>query len=235
MVQQIQGLVPQKIPNRTPRKEHSTTVPYSIDFGALTSPQSVDLSSNTSLKNQVGGVRSIYVDNSNNAASVDVLCNVTRQTLTWPAFSQGYLNCTATNGQFTISTSGNAVVGIDFFNIDSDNFIWSPSGAQTIGSVLFAGSAGIDHSANAPAYPPAGLTLVASIAANISRALVGVQNQDAAQVQVWRTSSATPTQILLESGGGDNIGGGAWLSQTYKGIVEVWGDDAAAIVSAYED
>lgn len=238
MVNAVQGLLVQKVPNRTSLKVHPGAVPYSIDFSAAGIngiPQNVDLSAGGGLKNQLQDVRSIYVDNSNNSASLSITMNVTRQVLTWPAFSQGYLQCAATTPQFQISTAGDVLVGFDFFNIEIDNFIWSPSGAQTIGSVLFAGSTGLDHSANAPAYPPAGLTKLVTIAGNNSRALIGVQSQDANQIQVWRTGSVTPSVILLESGGGNNLGGGAWSSQTYKGSLEIWGTGAGAIVSCYED
>lgn len=234
MVNAIQGLLVQKVPNRTTLKVHPGVVPYSINFASVASPQHIDLSAGANLKNNLQDVRTIYCDNSGNAASLSITMSITRQVLTWPAFSQGYLQCAATQPQFDISTSGNALVGLDFMNIEVDNFLWSPSGAQTIGSVLFAGSTGIDHSANVQAYPPAGLTKLVTVPQNNSRALIGVQNQDANEIEVWRTGSVTPSAILLESGGGANIGGGAWTSQTYKGSLEVWGQ-AGGIVSVYED
>lgn len=235
----IQGLLVQKVPNRTSLKVHPGAVPYSIDFSTLASPQNIDLSAGGGLKNQLQDVRSIYVDNSNNAASLSVTMQVTRQVLTWPAFSQGYLQCAATTPQFQISTSGDVLVGFDFFNIEIDNFLWSPSGAQTIGSVLFSGSAGVDHSVNAGAYPPGGFTLKQTVAANNSRALIGVQNQSADQVKIFRYDGVSNrTLIDLESGGGADIGGGAWTSQTFKGALEVWVPTANAgtdQVSVYED
>jgi hypothetical protein len=239
MVNQVQGLVPQRIPNKTSQKTHPAAVPYSINFNVVASPQYIDLSS-AQFKNQIGDVRTIFVDNTNNGASLSVTMAITGQVLEWPAYSQGYLQCAATQPQFYISTSGDALVGFQFFNIEIDNFIWSPSGASVIGSVLFAGSGGIDHSANAAAYPPTGYSKVITVVANASRAAIGVQNLSTDLVLAIRTNEASSatTVIALNGALGSGYQGGSWYSQTYKGSLEIWVPTANAatdIVSVYED
>jgi hypothetical protein len=242
MVQPISGLVPQKIGIRRklPDNQEPKGVPFSIDFSVMASPQNIDLSS-TQIKNTLGHVKSMFVDNSGNTASLNILSVVTRQTITIPAGSQAYMPVASTADQFQITTTGAVLVGLDFFNVDIEPCVWSATpGNSLIGSVLFAGSAGIDHSANPLTYPPAGHSIIKSVGANTSRALIGVQNQSADQIQVWRTgeSGAMETLILLETGGAANTGGGAWTSQTFKGAIEIWVPTANAgtdQVSVYED
>lgn len=103
-------------------------------------------------------------------------------------------------------------------------------------TTVSSGSAGTDHSAAQPTFPPAGLTLLATIAANTSRNLIGVQCQDANQMQLWRDdgNGNNLTLILLESGGSTATGGGFYTSTTFFGRVRVYGQ-AGQQVSAYED
>lgn len=211
-------------------------VPYSIDFSALASPQNIDLSV-AQLKNQLGKVKTMFVDNSNDTTSVTITMAVTRQQIVVPGGFQGYIPVASAVDQFQISSSGTSLIGFCFFNVDIPPALWSANpSTQVIGSILFAGSNGVDHSDNAPNYASqTGWAKAITIPANTSRALVGVQNQSAEQIRVWRTSSSTPTVILLESGGIANSGGGYWTSQTYKGAIEIWLQTSTDQFAAYED
>lgn len=250
----ISGLVPQKVSIRAPQGVMEQLfialaskmglsritglppmgVPYTIDFSVMPTPQYIDLST-SQLKNQLGQVKTVYVDNSDNDASVTITCAVTKQQIIVAAGRQAYMPVASAVGQFQIDTSGADLVGFTFLNVDVAPAQWdaSPS-TTTIGSVLMAGSAGIDHSANEPAYPPAGLTLLATVAANTSRAELCVQNQSANQIQVFLvTSGGGHIPLLLESGGLANTGGADWRSLTFKGGLTVYGQ-AGACVAVYE-
>lgn len=210
-------------------------IPYSVDFSSLPSPQNIDLSS-TQLKNQLGTIKAIFVDNSDNDASVTITMNTTLQQIIIPGGFQGYVPVANANSQFQVETAGDAIVGIDFLNVDVEPCVWSANPSNTtIGSILFAGSSGTDHSTNQPAFPPAGLTLLSTVPANTSRALIGVQYQDANQCQIFMvTDGGAHIRILLESGGAVNTGGGVWSSQTFKGELLVYGT-AGDEVSVYEN
>ncbi len=235
MPQSIIGLLTQKISWGSRAKvADPAAVPYSIDFSSLPSPQNIDLST-TQFKNTIGDVRTLYIDNSDNNATVTVLNAVTRQEMEIPAGYQAYMPVVSSTPQFQISTAGAAIVGFDFLNVQIPPFMWNAEPSTTvIGSILFAGSAGTDHSVNAPAFPPIGLTLLADVPANTSRALIGVQYQDANQCRIFLVNAGgTRTRILLESGGGAGVGGGAWTSQTFKGELLVYAT-AGDQVAVYE-
>lgn len=232
MVQQITGLIQVKVGIRARlidakgKELKPACVPYSNDFSnaATPTPQNIDLSS-AQFKNTIGHVKSIYIDNSGNTASLSVLCAVTRQTITCPAGYQGYFPVASAADQFQISTTGQAVIGIDFFNVDIEPNVWSAiPGNSTIGAVLFAGSDGIDHSVNPAAYPPAGYTLSKTIGDNTSRAKIAVQNQSVDLIQLWRADEAggNKTMLALNPAGVAGNGGGSWESQTFKGSLEIW-------------
>ena len=259
MVQAIQGIVAQKIGIKNAQGFLSQTfialakiigvkdvkgyssqgVPLSIDFSSVASPQNLDLSA-AQLKNQFGAIKTVFVDNSNNTASVSILNAVTRQNLIIPAGYQAYLPVASSVSQFQVSTSGGVAVGFVFLNVDVEPCMWNAEPSTTvIGSILFAGSAGIDHSANAVTYPPTGYSKIISIAANTSRAAIGVTNESADLVQIWRTSeTGGQTMLPLNGAPASGYGGGAYYSQTYKGSLEVWVPTANAatdVVAAYED
>lgn len=94
-----------------------------------------------------------------------------------------------------------------------------------------------DFSVNAPAVPIGGLTLLLTIPVTERRALVEVQNQSAATIQVVRDDGAgttgTVSSILL-SGAGAGSQGGGWSSATFKGRVRVYGA-AGAQIAAYQE
>lgn len=96
-----------------------------------------------------------------------------------------------------------------------------------------------DDSANQPTFPPAGLTLLSTVNAQSgTRRSVTVQNQDDADVQVWRDSDCSGTElsvIYLETGGGDGTQGGAWSSDTFTGCLRVYGVGSGAQVGIWQD
>ncbi len=102
-----------------------------------------------------------------------------------------------------------------------------PTTQPTIG----AGSTGTDSSANAVSIPSdSTFVTLATIAVNASRALVGVQNQSGATIQLVRDngSESNQTSIFL------NGPFGTWTSSTFKGRVTIYGPSGAS-VAAYQD
>jgi hypothetical protein len=105
-----------------------------------------------------------------------------------------------------------------------------------VGSVLQAGSTGVDFSTNAATIPISGLVLLRTIPVFANRAYVEIQNQSANAIQIVRDDGANnnQTSLLLASGGAPNTQGGGWTSATFKGRILIYGV-AGSQISAYQD
>jgi hypothetical protein len=200
------------------------SVTRTIDFSVFgTSPKTENLVESQFL-GKFDFIQSIYVDNSTNPAPLSVTCFLTEQTLTWPAFSQGFQTLLSPrNGPvFKIETNGSVAVNLIYLSMMVPSNIWFP---------LSGGSLGIDYSANKPAL---GGNLITTIPSGAQGGVYYVQNQDANQIQLLLDDGAGNNQtiILLESGGADATGGGTWQDTNFKGRVRVYSSNPTARVAA---
>ncbi len=94
----------------------------------------------------------------------------------------------------------------------------------------------IDSSANKPAFPPAGLTLLATVTNTSARQAITVQNQSAATIQVWRDQNCSGVQmsVILLAPNAAAAQGAAWSSDTFKGCARIYGAVGAQI-AIYQD
>jgi hypothetical protein len=220
-------------------KDGPRAIPIEIDLASEISPFTVDLSLSQSL-DRLEFVQAVYVDNSLNASSFSLRFAVTGQTLTWPAFTQGYLQTLSPEKPVAVATSaGNVVVGIQFLNFPVANILWSVAGLGAVTvtgtvTVTTAGSTGIDNSANQPALLA---NLLSTVNVNAARNSIEVQNQSADQIQVVLDdgTGANSSIILLASGIGANAQGGDWQSLTFKGRLRVYGLNAGDQVMVHSD
>ena len=109
--------------------------------------------------------------------------------------------------------------------------------AGTTGTDFSGGSAaGGIGAGTSSAIPVAGFVLLTTVPVNAARALVEVQNQSAAMLQIVRDDGTGLNQstVLLASSGVAGSAGGIWSSRTFKGRLRVYGATGAQ-VSAYQD
>lgn len=203
-----------------------------VDFNfAIANPINFDLVT-AELNNQLGAIQTIYIDNGANPAALTIRSVNNDQDITIAAGWQGYFPFLVTDQPFfKVSTIGTPTVKIKFLNVAMPALSWPVSNVTPTSG---AGSTGTDYSANDPAQAA---NLILTIPVNASRNLVGIQNQDSAQIQVLldNGAGAQTTFLLLESGGTLNTGGGAWTSTTFKGRVRVYSANATPQVAAYEN
>lgn len=225
--------------NKPPTAVDSAQVlPFTLPFNG-TDDLEINLQSIVGENTSFSFIKSVYVDNSLNSETFSLFVAATRQTLTWPAYSQGYMPLLSTNPPlFTASTDGALNIDIHFLAFVVPPVIWQPPGivaTTTISgnvNVVSAGGNNTDASANAPAL--LGTTLL-TIAANAARKYVEIQNQSDVDIQVALDSgSGTPTIIVLGNGGAAGLQGGGWSSTTFKGRVRVLSAAAGKQIAAYE-
>lgn len=79
-------------------------------------------------KQLVSEIQGVFIDNSANAASLSVKCNATGHTIVCPANAQGIFPLFAPNPPiFTVGTSGNATVNLQFLNFPVQAYQWGGS------------------------------------------------------------------------------------------------------------
>lgn len=94
-----------------------------IFLGAET--QEIDLVQQVQ-SNKISLIQSLYVDNSTNAASIDIVSDVTDQLITVPANSQGYVQLLGANPpRFSVTATGAANVTIHALNFPVLSTFWS--------------------------------------------------------------------------------------------------------------
>lgn len=211
---------------------------YPLDF-TLKASYDVDLAQ-AKLMDQIEMVQAIYLDNSLNSAPVICTCGITGQVVTWPAGAQGYMTVMVTGSpKFTFSTTTATLILTPYFlNFPVANEIWFVGTANAGSPITFAGSTGVDRSANAIAQPPAA-NLLLTIAVNAGRNFVEIQNQSIDQIYVVRDDGlgtvASITNIVLAPASATPGQGSNWTSNTFKGRLRVYSGNAASKVGAYED
>lgn len=85
--------------------------------------------------------------------------------------------------------------------------------------------------------------MIATVAANPSRSIIDIENTSGAPIVIIRddgtaAASAAPTNAsVFALGGGAGVGaqGGSWVSQTFKGRVQIYSTNAAAQVAIFTD
>jgi hypothetical protein len=131
-------------------KEGPRVIPVNLDFSAQAT-YNVDLTT-AEANGLIKTVQSIFFDNSQNAATLTIICNGSGQHIVLPANSQGTLPILQkAPSQFTISCAGGALAQILFTNMKlpaeiylTTNAIVNSSGAQ-LGAILgvdYVGKAG---------------------------------------------------------------------------------------------
>jgi hypothetical protein len=126
----------------------------------------------------------------------------------WTAITTATLKTSVTNGS----------VGADFSSTTNHTALPSAIGA-TIGTSTYGGSG-----------PFTGYILVASAAANATRANIDIENISGSQVVVVRDDGTAATGsapvnaswFLLAGGGTGPSQGGAWSSTTFRGRIQLW-------------
>lgn len=128
------------------------------------------------------------------------------------------------------------------------------AGGSVVQSEASAGSLGKDFSANAPATPNVGagfgpsgvyanLVLIATIPANALRFNVDIENLSGAQIVVVRDDGTAPSgsapanASMFALGGGSVAGaqGGSFVSQTFKGRLQIYAPSSSAQVAVFVD
>ena len=132
-----------------------------------------------------------------------------------------------------------------------------PNGSNVPPSPVWSldyGTTGLDFSANQPTLPAIGANfaasgpyasyvLIATRAANLSRANIDIENTSGAQIVIVRddgtaaTSAAPANASVFALAGGSGAGsqGGAWSSTTFKGRIQVFAALSSAQVAIMED
>ena len=83
-----------------------------------------------------------------------------------------------------------------------------------------------DYSINQPSFPPAGLTLLQTVAADPSRRSITMQNQSANSVEIWRDQTCSGTGlslIVLVAAPAAGGMGGTWTANDYTGCFRIYG------------
>ncbi len=119
--------------------------------------------------------------------------------------------------------------------------------------IVYAGTTGIDHSANPPATPNVGnnfgasgpyanYVLITTIPTNPTRHNIDIENASGSQIVVVRDNGITPwglpplnATLFPLSGTTAYSQGGAWSSQTFKGRLQIYAPSSTAFVPVMED
>src|ERR1700733_3178209 len=115
------------IGNAVNPKEGPKAVPYNLDFSVQTA-YSINILY-LYQQNIISVIQVLYVDNSANADSVQVLVSQTSQRIIVPAGDQGYFPVLCpTNGVITVSSGGGVQVPLCLINVPMQCLTWQPSG-----------------------------------------------------------------------------------------------------------
>jgi hypothetical protein len=136
---------------------------------------------------------------------------------------------------------------------DQNGHVLPTSGANPL-PVAAGGSTGADYSANKPALPNVGANfgssgpyasyvLIATVAASPMRNNVDIENDSGAQIAIVRddgtaSSGSAPNNasvFALSGGTGTGVQGGAWVSTTFKGRLEIYAPSTSAQVAVMVD
>ena len=96
----------------------------------------------------------------------------------------------------------------------------------------------IDNSANQPAFPPVGYSLMATVNPAANRNNITVQNQSTDTIQVWRDKDCAGTQLSVIVLGGASAGGGqgaAWSSNSFKNCIRVYAPSGSDQIAIYQN
>lgn len=179
-------------------------------------------------------VQCLFVDNSANPAPLVFVFKGANQIVVFPAASQGYVPVMASMEDFKASVTtafANAdsapVVTIFYLNFPLPAIIWNAARSSAGGALT---------SYNMANNPVALASLLATVPVNSGRSIIEVQNQSAAQIQVWIDDGAggNITVILCDAGAGANFQGASWTSKTFKGRARVFATNATDQVAIYE-
>lgn len=110
----VYGADPQQSPKSIPMKlDFSTASSFVVDFSYLIAKTFINL------------IQTVYIDNAAGTASVSISFDGTQQVLTCPPNSQGYFPILSlTQAKCTVSSTGTAVVNVQFLNIPIVPNVW---------------------------------------------------------------------------------------------------------------
>lgn len=112
------------VPNGAVPCEGTKVFPFNLDFTAGKNAYSIDLTSQYNQK-QFTTLQTVYIDNSNNPAILQIVCSVTGQVITAPALSQGYYAILQPSPPKLIAqTLGGVVVLIQLLNFYIPPVVW---------------------------------------------------------------------------------------------------------------
>ncbi len=104
-------------------KEGPKTIPIKVDLTVNTTAD-IDFSQQNALE-QISFIQGVYIDNSNNAAALTLVCQGSGQIIEAPAGAQGYVPLLATlPNKFTVATSGGVIVPLFFYNVPMPAAVW---------------------------------------------------------------------------------------------------------------
>lgn len=130
---------PFNVTAKEPTRQGTLAVPDTLDFTAA----SVVVRDYSPLQNEnkFTCIQCIYVDNSQNPASLTVICSDTLQNVTWPGGWQGYANLQTTNNmKISFVSSGGMRVPVQLLNYDQGTRLWPANGNAGTPNAYFAWS-----------------------------------------------------------------------------------------------
>lgn len=233
MTQQITGKhVPHATANGLRPIKGPRSVTQSLNFGnGSTSPATVNFAESQNLE-KLEFIQTIKIDNSQNAASVSILDNNTNDLLTIPPYAMAILPLLASKQtpNFTVTTTGTALVNLYFLSMALPAVIWFPNGASGSGgssSFSPAGTIGNDYSSAQPALLG---NLLTTAPVNAARNNLIYQNQSNNLHQlVLDDGAGNILSVLLMAAGGLGLQGadsGGFNLGAFKGRVRVYSSDA---------
>lgn len=214
-------------PKGSPKSGH-----FKLNFANASNGSFVFSAAEDELAGKIEFIQGAFVDNSANPAPLSIFVSTTEQPVVLPPYSQGYIPLFLPfESQLTFTTSGTPICNVDLVNFPVPAEVWSVNGN------IAGGSTGLNFSANQPAFPPAGTTLIATVPANGTRAHLEVQNQSADEIIAVRDDGAgnNLSYIYMDPGAGAGFQGGAWTSDTFKGRLRVYSANPASQVSVFTD
>lgn len=115
------------------------TLPLNLDFSII-NPLALDLTL-AQTQDKIEFVQAVYVDNSLNPFPLTLIFSITGQSLSWPAYSQGYLpTLTPNSPRFIASTVGTPIINIQMLTFPMPAAIWPVVNTQ-VARLISLGSA----------------------------------------------------------------------------------------------
>lgn len=132
MVAVNSGLTPLSVPNGAVPCEGTKAFPFKLDF-TVGNAYVIDMTQSY-LNKQFSTLQCVYIDNSDNASDLDIICNATDQRVSCPAGSQGYFPLLAPSPpKFVVQTSGSLLLEIIFLNFYIPPGLWANAPASAGG------------------------------------------------------------------------------------------------------